>query len=40
MGYPVVNVERVSANQYRLTQKRFLSNPENENVVVNDSEFK
>lgn len=30
MGYPVVNVEHVAGNKYRLTQKRFLSNPESE----------
>lgn len=40
MGYPVVNVERLAGNQYRLTQKRFLSNPENENQNTNVSEFK
>lgn len=40
MGYPVVNVERISPNQYKLTQKRFLSNPENEKETINDSEFK
>lgn len=40
MGYPVVNVEPVagSPNQYRLTQKRFLSNPDS--VSANDSQFK
>lgn len=40
-GFPVVNVERISKTQYRLTQKRFLSNPSNEALVqTNDTEFK
>lgn len=43
MGYPVVNVELVAGNQYRLTQKRFLSNPESARsaaALAGDSEFK
>lgn len=40
MGYPVVNVEQVSPNQYKLTQKRFLANPDNENETHEPSEFK
>lgn len=39
MGYPVVNVELVEGNQYRLTQKRFLSNPESVSIP-SESEFK
>lgn len=42
MGYPVVNVEQVSGNQYRLTQQRFLSNPESETDAkarAGESEF-
>lgn len=39
-GLPVVNVTRVSNTEYTLTQKRFLSNPANENVQPEDSEFK
>lgn len=39
-GFPVVNVEKVSDTKYKLTQKRFLSNPANEKEQPNDSEFK
>lgn len=39
-GLPVVNVEKKSATEYRLTQKRFFSNPANENIQPEDSEFK
>lgn len=43
MGYPVVNVQLVGGNQYRLTQKRFLSNPDSEAEAEKDvgkSKFK
>lgn len=39
-GFPVVNVEKINATQYKITQKRFFSNPENEKVQLNDSYFK
>lgn len=39
-GLPVVSVEKVSSTEYRLTQKRFFSNPENENATLKQSEFK
>lgn len=39
-GLPVVNVAKINATQYKLTQKRFFSNPENEKVQLNDSPFK
>lgn len=39
-GFPVVNVVKVSNTEYKLTQKRFLSNAGNELVQPNDSEFK
>lgn len=39
MGYPVVNVEQVSPTQYKLTQKRFLLNPNSENQTHAESEF-
>lgn len=39
-GFPVVNVVRNNASEYRLRQKRFFSNPENEKVLLNDSPFK
>lgn len=28
MGFPVINVEKISNTQYRLTQQRFFSNPD------------
>lgn len=40
MGFPVVTVEKESALQYKLTQKRFFSNPDDENVAPDDSEYK
>lgn len=39
-GYPVLNVKKVSRTEYQLTQKRFFSNPANENTPTNDSEFR
>lgn len=39
-GFPVVNVVKVSNTEYKLTQKRFLSNAENEQSQPDDSEFK
>ena len=39
MGLPVVEVEVLPNNQYRLTQKRFFSNPEDYNGVYDDSPF-
>lgn len=39
MGLPVVEVTR-SGNDYKLTQKRFLANPEDYNETYEDSEFK
>lgn len=40
MGLPVVQVEQVSTTQYKLTQKRFFSNPDDYNGIYNDSPFK
>ena len=40
MGLPVVEVEQISDTQYRLTQKRFFSNPVDYEGVYNDSPFK
>ena len=37
MGFPVVEIEKLSDNEYKLTQKRFLSNPEDYNGVYDDS---
>lgn len=39
-GYPVLNVEKLSPTQYKLTQKRFLSNPSKANASPNDSVYK
>ncbi|XP_058986730.1 glutamyl aminopeptidase-like [Musca domestica] len=39
MGLPVVEVEQISATQYKLTQKRFFSNPDDYNGVYDDSPF-
>lgn len=39
-GLPVVKVESSGDGQYTLTQKRFFSNPENENAEVPHSDFK
>ncbi|KAG4074313.1 hypothetical protein HA402_008722 [Bradysia odoriphaga] len=39
MGFPVVTVEKVSDTQYRLTQKRFFSNPDNANETTSESEY-
>lgn len=39
-GYPVVNVEKISPTQYKLTQKRFLSNPGKAGSLPNDSVYK
>ncbi|XP_055851688.1 glutamyl aminopeptidase-like isoform X1 [Episyrphus balteatus] len=38
-GYPVVDVVKVNQTQYKLTQKRFFSNPEDYNQTHSDSEF-
>lgn len=40
MGFPVVKVERVTPNSFRLTQKRFFSDPANELIQHAPSEFK
>lgn len=40
MGFPVVTVEKVNDNQYKLTQKRFFSNPDNEKDAPDDLEYK
>ncbi|XP_055901791.1 uncharacterized protein LOC129938333 [Eupeodes corollae] len=37
MGFPVVEVEKISDVEYKLTQKRFFSNPEDYNGDYNDS---
>lgn len=39
MGLPVVEVEQVSATQYKLTQKRFFSNPDDYDGIYDDSPF-
>lgn len=39
-GLPVVNVTKISDTQYKLTQKRFFSNPANENAELPASPFK
>lgn len=39
MGVPVVNVEK-DGNTYKLTQKRFLANQDDYDVVVEPSSFK
>lgn len=39
-GVPVVNVSDLGGGKYRLTQKRFFSNPENEHNEAPPSEFK
>lgn len=40
MGLPVVEVEQVSATQFKLTQKRFFSNPDDYSGTYDDSRFK
>lgn len=40
MGLPVVQVTKVSSTQYKLTQRRFFSNPSDYELVHNDSPFK
>lgn len=40
MGLPVVEVQQISANKFKLTQKRFFSNPADYEGVYNDSPFK
>jgi len=40
MGLPVVTIEKVSDTEYKLTQKRFLSNPNDYNEDHEPSEFK
>jgi glutamyl aminopeptidase len=37
-GLPVINVERIGQSSYRLTQKRFLADPDNEGKE-NDSDY-
>ncbi|KAH8399407.1 hypothetical protein KR215_009733 [Drosophila sulfurigaster] len=39
MGLPVVTIEKVSDTEYKLTQKRFLSNPNDYDEVHEASEF-
>ncbi|XP_030370374.1 uncharacterized protein LOC115620994 [Scaptodrosophila lebanonensis] len=39
MGLPVVNVEQISNTEYKLTQKRFLSNPNDYDVEHEASPF-
>uniref|UniRef100_A0A1B0AL91 Peptidase M1 membrane alanine aminopeptidase domain-containing protein n=1 Tax=Glossina palpalis gambiensis TaxID=67801 RepID=A0A1B0AL91_9MUSC len=39
MGLPVVNVEQLDAVTWRLTQKRFFSNPQDYDGVYDDSPF-
>ncbi|XP_053945174.1 glutamyl aminopeptidase-like [Anastrepha ludens] len=39
MGFPVVTVEQVTMNTYRLTQKRFFSNPDDYDTVYEDSPY-
>uniref|UniRef100_T1GQI9 Aminopeptidase n=1 Tax=Megaselia scalaris TaxID=36166 RepID=T1GQI9_MEGSC len=39
MGLPLVEVEKLSTTSFRLTQKRFFSNPEDYNGVYDDSVF-
>uniref|UniRef100_A0A0A1WLH6 Aminopeptidase n=1 Tax=Zeugodacus cucurbitae TaxID=28588 RepID=A0A0A1WLH6_ZEUCU len=39
MGFPVVTVEQVSATQYRLTQRRFFSNPNDYSLQIDDSPY-
>lgn len=39
MGFPVVEVTKISPSQYKLTQKRFFSNPGDYNETYSDSEF-
>ncbi|XP_020715909.1 glutamyl aminopeptidase [Ceratitis capitata] len=39
MGFPVVTVEQVSTTKYRLTQKRFFSNPKDYESEYNDSPY-
>jgi len=40
MGLPVVTIQKVSNTEYKLTQKRFLSNPNDYDAVHEASEFK
>lgn len=40
MGLPVVTVEALSATEYKLSQTRMFSNPDNAKETYNDSEFK
>ncbi|KAI8123273.1 Glutamyl aminopeptidase [Lucilia cuprina] len=39
MGLPVVEVKKISDTQYKLTQKRFFSNPVDYEGIYNDSPF-
>ncbi|KAL7728103.1 hypothetical protein ACLKA6_002245 [Drosophila palustris] len=39
MGLPVVTIQKVSNTEYKLTQKRFLSNPNDYDAVHEASEF-
>ncbi|XP_055377192.1 aminopeptidase A-like [Condylostylus longicornis] len=39
MGLPVVNVEKLSETEYKLKQKRFFANPEDENKEVEESPY-
>lgn len=40
MGLPVVTVQKINETSFKLTQKRFFSNPEDEGKQMNDSPFK
>lgn len=40
MGLPVVTIEKISNTEYKLTQKRFLSNPNDYDAKHEASEFK
>uniref|UniRef100_A0A1B0DFZ4 glutamyl aminopeptidase n=1 Tax=Phlebotomus papatasi TaxID=29031 RepID=A0A1B0DFZ4_PHLPP len=39
-GFPVVTVEKLNSTKYKLTQKRFFSNPENDISSAPPSEYK
>lgn len=39
MGLPLVKVEKITPTKYKLTQKRFFSNPEDYEGTYNDSVF-
>lgn len=39
MGFPVINVEQLTKTKYRLTQKRFFSNPKDYSLHIDDSPY-